>query len=496
VRRLATARRTSLLLAAAAVAALAACTEDEQRADEKEPPPPVADAPAVGDAGPVHVHALGINPADGALFIATHTGLFREPRLGAEPERVAGRFQDTMGFTVIGADRFLASGHPDGREKLPPFLGLIESTDAGESWKEISLQGEMDFHVLEAAGRRVYGFGSDWKSRTQRLLVSEDRGESWRERRAPEPLIDLAVDPRYPDTAVAAGRGNLHLPRDAGRRWRTVSGDPGLLTWLGRRLSMVTPGGVVHVARGDRALRWQALGQVGNEPARSGVRWPPAALRGAPRRHDQALHRRRTLMARGSRAEYSRHQAERPRYKGAGPDPRGAAVRRRPRRPLLASGSSAARPARSSRDQVGAASPRSRRAGKAAGENVLEGARCAGPDRRLPPRPEGWPCPARTGAASFRTELLARADARVGRQPKRAEYGRPLKFGEGMICALVEGDPSVQVGLARRAPSCSPPASKPNAVTIATAAAPPTMMTRPRTDPGPHGPRDRPPSRA
>jgi hypothetical protein len=266
VRRLAAARTTCLLLAVAAIAAFAACTEDEERADDKEPPPPVADAPAVGDAGPIHVHALGVNPADGALFIATHTGLFREPRPGAKPERVAGRFQDTMGFTVTGADRFLASGHPDGREKLPPFLGLIESTDAGESWDEISLQGEMDFHVLEATGRRIYGFGSDWKTRTERLLVSDDRGESWRERRAPEPLMDLAVDPGDPDTTVAAGRDNLHLTRDAGRRWRTISGDPGLLAWLGRRLYLVTPGGVVHVA-GDRAGRWQAVGLVGGEPA-------------------------------------------------------------------------------------------------------------------------------------------------------------------------------------------------------------------------------------
>jgi hypothetical protein len=266
VRRLATARSTLLLLAVAAVAALAACTDDEERADEKEPPPPVTDAPAVRDAGPVHVHALGVNPTDGALFIATHTGLFREPRPGARPKRVAGRYQDTMGFTVIGADRFLASGHPDGREKLPPFLGLIKSSDAGESWEELSLQGEIDFHVLEAAGRRVYGFGSDWETRTERLLVSDDGGESWRERRAPEPLMDLAADPADPDTAVAAGSNGLYLTPDAGRSWRTLSGDPGLLVWPGRRLYLATPGGVVHMAR-DRALRWNTLGQVGGEPA-------------------------------------------------------------------------------------------------------------------------------------------------------------------------------------------------------------------------------------
>jgi hypothetical protein len=32
---------------------------------------------SAADPGPVHVHGLGVNPADGALFIATHTGLYR-----------------------------------------------------------------------------------------------------------------------------------------------------------------------------------------------------------------------------------------------------------------------------------------------------------------------------------------------------------------------------------------------------------------------------------
>jgi hypothetical protein len=156
----------------------------------------------VEDAGPIHVHALGVNPSDRSPFIATHTGLFRALRGGgARPERVAGRYQDTMGFTVIGPDHFLASGHPDGRDQLPPFLGLIESTDAGRRWKEVSLQGAMDFHVLETAGQRIYGFGADWETREERLLVSDDRGQSWRRRPAPEPLIDLAVAPRAPEAS-------------------------------------------------------------------------------------------------------------------------------------------------------------------------------------------------------------------------------------------------------------------------------------------------------
>jgi hypothetical protein len=66
------------------------------------------------DPGVVHVHGLGINPKDGALFAATHTGLFV---VGAGTDtRVTERLQDTMGFTVVGPDHFLGSGHPDFRD--------------------------------------------------------------------------------------------------------------------------------------------------------------------------------------------------------------------------------------------------------------------------------------------------------------------------------------------------------------------------------------------
>src|SRR5687767_11632025 len=68
--------------------------------DDAGPAEPVALAE---DPGIVHVHGLGRNPTDGALFIATHTGLFRLAD-GGSPQRVAGNDQDTMGFSVVGPD--------------------------------------------------------------------------------------------------------------------------------------------------------------------------------------------------------------------------------------------------------------------------------------------------------------------------------------------------------------------------------------------------------
>ena len=98
-----------------------------------------------GTAGPglAHVHGLGVDPADGMLLAASHYGVYRLPESG-EPELVGAR-QDTMGFTVVGPRHFLGSGHPDpGDTDQSPHLGLIESTDAGQTWRSLSLAGEAD----------------------------------------------------------------------------------------------------------------------------------------------------------------------------------------------------------------------------------------------------------------------------------------------------------------------------------------------------------------
>lgn len=223
--------------------------------------------PEVGDPGPVHVHGLGVNPADGALFVATHTGLFRAERGERQARRVAGRFQDTMGFTVTGPDSFLGSGHPDGRDGLPPFLGLIRSDDAGRTWEPLSLLGERDFHVLEAAGTHIYGYGSDFTSREASLLVSDDGGRTWRGRAPPEPLISLAIDPRDPQRVVASGEGGTYSSTDGGAGWRPLSDEPGLLAWTSRdALYLVSLDGAVARSR-DGGRSWNTVGNAGGPPA-------------------------------------------------------------------------------------------------------------------------------------------------------------------------------------------------------------------------------------
>ena len=212
--------------------------------------------------GPIHVHGLGIDPADGSLFIATHTGLYRTPVGSTDAERVGDLYQDTMGFAVAGPGHFIGSGHPDLRENLPPLLGLIESRDAGKTWSSISLLGEADFHVLRSAGRFVYGFDSS----NSRLLVSADRGRTWSERDAPEPLGDLVALAGEPATAIAAG-SILYRTEDAGRTFDAIGGESGYLAWPRvDRLFQLRRSGHVQLSR-DRGETWRPLGSIGGEPA-------------------------------------------------------------------------------------------------------------------------------------------------------------------------------------------------------------------------------------
>lgn len=210
-----------------------------------------------------HIHGLGINPADGALYAGSHHGVFRISGKG-EPEQIAGRTQDFMGFTILGPDHFLASGHPGPDDTdQPPHLGLIESSDAAETWKTRSLSGEVDFHALEAKHGQVYGYDSQ----TGQLMVSKDQ-KTW-DRRAQAPIADIAVSPTKPDVVLATMQEGPARSTDGGRTFATIKGAPllVLLDWPSdKRLVGVAPDGVVHTST-DGAKTWTKAGQVPGRPA-------------------------------------------------------------------------------------------------------------------------------------------------------------------------------------------------------------------------------------
>jgi photosystem II stability/assembly factor-like uncharacterized protein len=209
------------------------------------------------------VHGLGVNPADGALLVATHTGLYRLAPEAARSDRVSRSHQDTMGFTVVGPDHFLGSGHPDVRDDLPSHLGLVESKDGGRTWKPVSLLGEADFHVLRYASGRLYGYDVAG----DRLLVSGDSGRTWDGIDSPGPVIDLAVDPENERRLVATTSEELVRSQDGGRTWERIGEVVGLLAWpTAERLYVIDGAGrVFRSANGGLTL--EQAGSVAGEPA-------------------------------------------------------------------------------------------------------------------------------------------------------------------------------------------------------------------------------------
>ena len=210
-----------------------------------------------------HVHGLGVNPADGALFVASHNGLFRAGRGESEAKPVGSSGKDVMGFSIAGPNRFLGSGHPGNDENLPSSVGLIASSDAGETFQPVSLLGEVDFHILRGAGTRVYG--SDGSS--GRFLVSRDAGRSWSEQRPPGTLIDLAVNPRSPDRVVASTDSGLFASGDGGRSWRALGKQIALVAWAApERLFTLEQGGKVAMSS-DGGRSFRPAGSAPGEPA-------------------------------------------------------------------------------------------------------------------------------------------------------------------------------------------------------------------------------------
>jgi photosystem II stability/assembly factor-like uncharacterized protein len=251
--------RPTIMAAAATLVLLVAGCGDDSTVESSEPQPP-AETAAVH-----HIHGLGVEPESGTLYVATHSGLFVAGNGEQQLRQVGDSKQDIMGFSVVGSDRFIGSGHPDPDDTdSPPNLGLIESRDGGKSWTNISLLGEADFHVLRSSGGRIYGYDG-----TQgRLMVSSDGGRQWTHRTPPAAMFDLAIDPGDPDHIVASTERGIFSSADAGKTWRPLRDDiAGLLAWPAAKALYMVDGRGQVLRSSDGGRQWQPAGGIGGQPA-------------------------------------------------------------------------------------------------------------------------------------------------------------------------------------------------------------------------------------
>lgn len=195
---------------------ITACAEPGSSAGSETGTGPQGGADSESGAAMGHVHGIARDPSDGVVLLATHYGLFRVQ----DSELVSvGPTVDLMGFTLAPEGRYLASGHPGAGSDLPEPVGLIESTDQGQSWTVLSRGGESDFHALTAGADRIVGFDGE-------LRMSTD-GQNWEILAIPAPPAALAMAPGTGEIAAATEAGLL-LSTD-GASWETIEA-PGLIS--------------------------------------------------------------------------------------------------------------------------------------------------------------------------------------------------------------------------------------------------------------------------
>jgi photosystem II stability/assembly factor-like uncharacterized protein len=239
-------------------------------------------------------HSLLVAPSNAArLMLGTHQGLFGSNDGGRSWRKLGLAGQDAMNLARPSAETIWVAGHNV----------LAKSTDGGETWADVRPDGlpSLDIHgfaidrthpgrlYAAVAGEGLYRSRNNGRSFNllsadvggavfalavladgrilagdlkRGLLVSHD-GRTWQQSLR-EQLLGLAVNPRDPQTLLAAGRG-IFRSENGGRSWRRVfeiAEGLGPVAWSSSRPSIAYAVGFDRTLyrSTDRGRSWQAVG--------------------------------------------------------------------------------------------------------------------------------------------------------------------------------------------------------------------------------------------
>jgi hypothetical protein len=269
----------------AAALALASCGGDEQApaapaeattapteaAPTEAPADPAATPPPdTGGSSPA-INSVTVDPGDGTIMVGSGPALYRVKPGAKEAEQLTGRLEGgtVSGNLVVrfaGPDDLLASGHPQAGT-LPENLGLIRSTDHGDTWEKV--QGpEADYHELEVAGKLIIGVNAE----SPDIQVSSDGGANWETRTPPAAPIDVVVNPGDPQQWAVSTEQGTFVSSNAGQSWRPRDTTFGArLVWPSKdALYSVDRNGKVRVSP-DGGRSWDERGEVGGLPSELAV---------------------------------------------------------------------------------------------------------------------------------------------------------------------------------------------------------------------------------
>ena len=168
---------------------------------------------------------------------------------------------------------YVGTGESNSRNSVAPGWGVYKSTDGGVTWQSLGLEktqhiGRIVVHPTNPNIVYVAALGALWKDNPERgLYKSLDGGRTWALSKFVSDkagFIDLAMDPRDPNTLYAASYERVRKPAflksggpgsalwkttDGGRSWREIAGGGFPATPKGRMNIQIAPSnpGIVYV---------------------------------------------------------------------------------------------------------------------------------------------------------------------------------------------------------------------------------------------------------
>jgi photosystem II stability/assembly factor-like uncharacterized protein len=235
------------------------------------PPAETAPPEASGDTGSPAINSVTVDPGDGTIMVGSGPALYRLKPGAKEAEKLTGKLEagTVSGNLVVrfaGRNDLLASGHPQ-EGALPENLGLIRSSDHGETWQKV--QGpEADYHELEIAGKLIIGVNAE----SPDIQVSSDGGASFATRTPPAAPIDVVVNPGDAKQWAVSTEQGTFVSSNSGQSWRPRDTSFGArLVWPSKdALYSVDRNGRVRVSP-DAGRSWQDRGEVGGLPSEVAV---------------------------------------------------------------------------------------------------------------------------------------------------------------------------------------------------------------------------------
>ncbi|KKZ92365.1 hypothetical protein B4147_1601 [Bacillus wiedmannii] len=173
-----------------------------------------------------HIHGIGYAGNTPGVSIATHSGI--KVYQNGKWFETKTELHDYMGFQAT-KNGFFASGHPEPGVNLKNPLGLMKSSDGGNTLEKLAFYGESDFHNL-AVGyntEAIYLYNERPNSKLQQgFYFSTNNGQDWKESKLKglsSTIHSFSVHPDQASVVAVSAKDGVYLSTDYGNTFELFS---------------------------------------------------------------------------------------------------------------------------------------------------------------------------------------------------------------------------------------------------------------------------------